>query len=314
MRITFYGDLESAVPRKFDRCVIAYRYLQERRRNTGEQYLDKCALRQELSQVLDVSERTVDRMLSQGDGIFWSLLRSANGRPLVVLLGLGEVYTKFGVEPCYHRRFRVPVEKINGSISRYRQFLYAVALAVHTAGKPEEMTRAQVAGLLKVSKATTRSYEKDSPWVHVSRQYEPLGRVKGVFGETVRVVQAPVFPEDDGCCMIELSDGTMALVRQKKNVYVSLVAGMGTGKPVFPAFVGDPFVVLQDDELGTASLDPSVAFPADGGRWWFPEDREQEHWFGDEKDDGDAFFDPGEIVVPPGWVSPAEVASAPCHL
>lgn len=286
--ITLFSDLERRVPRKLHRSLLFFRYLQKVRRIAlGIQWFKYEEAVCFLSEAFEVSEKTVRRALSFGEGRFWSDTSGVNGRK-IFLFSQKKVHELFGIKSP-GKPVVVQMVHLRGSISNFRKVIYAMKLHLLTEREDNDMlTREQVAEGTGVSVTSTKKME--DPWVEVMPCVEPLGKTK----DSMFMPPVPVSKKGkrEGVKLWPASDGTYLVVRQSRNRYRSRLAGFGSR----------PFTNVPRDWLIMPQFEDLMYVPADVhpvGALVIDVDYEQEA-FGEEEEAFTVCTAP-LIVVPVGW-------------
>jgi hypothetical protein len=240
-----------------------------------------------LAKELDVCEKTARRVLTAGEGVFWSV---GGTEQRLELHGWRRVHEVFKIPPG-RTSITMQMKHLRGGIGNFRRVIYAMCIHLLTKREGNDMlTREQVAEGTGVSVTSTKKME--DPWVEVMPCVEVLGKTKGN-----RMV--PLFPTLQGrkkgaTRMWPATDGSHLLVRQSRNRYRSKLTGFGS-RPlrVIPRLTW----LFALDLDGLVNVPPDV-HPVDALE--VDVDYEQEA-FGGEEEEAFTVCTAPLIVVPAGW-------------
>lgn len=163
-------DLEAEIPARYHNCLRVYRLFQTLNRGSLEKDGKLRKAIKEWVSVLELSQRTIRNILSQGEGLFWRVAGET-----VFLVGYRKVYLHFRCEPKQEEPQRIPVEKIAGHVANFRGLVAAAKVRCLEAGMAFiTIARAKLAKKLGVSVRTLHKYAKVG-WLNTRQQAEYIG-------------------------------------------------------------------------------------------------------------------------------------------
>jgi len=260
----------------------------------------------ELAQAFAVSEKTIQRTLAKGNGKFWQLAETKDGRR-ILFISSRALYETFGAYRA-GTKIRMQVKFLQGTILAFRQVI--AAFHVHDLAREHEgnaisgFTRAALAKRMNVSLSTAKKELRDNPWVETTPQVEIIGQAQSSV--------MPVLPDPGAKKNTRTwrgDGGELLVVRQKHNLYRAKLAGLAVAC-IFARFPRDvvPNPVAYGEQFGCLAAVPLSVQPvganaisvfakyAATAEAFERRDREKE-----EENQGRSCL--GEIVqAPAGWV------------